>query len=246
MKNLKQNPNFTSRRGMFPSLSRGFTLTELLVVIAIIAVLASISFLGVSKTKEKAESATCMSNLRQVGAAMVEYAVDNNGKLPPLANIDPETGKQNGIWTLVLARAGYLWDTPGVGTVPCGTGVWACPSCTFVNNNRGGYGVAEASVIQYDDRKSTVNSRNGRSEFGSLRLSTIEDPANTWLVGDSAITPDDPKSNWYAIWSNPSRWASGHLPGARHGGKANVCMVDGRVRSMTLKELAAGDYFMNE
>jgi len=78
--------------------SSGFTLVELLIVIAIVAVLAALSFMVVTKTKSTARSAVCASNIRQVGMAMLEYAYDNQNKLPPMDGKSPKTGKPAGIW----------------------------------------------------------------------------------------------------------------------------------------------------
>jgi prepilin-type N-terminal cleavage/methylation domain-containing protein/prepilin-type processing-associated H-X9-DG protein len=56
--------------------NNGFTLIELLVVIAIIAILAAILFPVFAQAREKARQAACMSNLKQIGLGMMQYAQD--------------------------------------------------------------------------------------------------------------------------------------------------------------------------
>jgi prepilin-type N-terminal cleavage/methylation domain-containing protein/prepilin-type processing-associated H-X9-DG protein len=55
---------------------RGFTLIELLVVIAIIAILAAILFPVFAKAREKARQSSCLSNVKQIMLAALQYCQD--------------------------------------------------------------------------------------------------------------------------------------------------------------------------
>lgn len=74
--------NSTNRRR-----GTAFTLIELLVVVAIIALLISILLPSLSRAKNQARDAACMSNLRQLGFATTYYADDNGGRLPYIYGI---------------------------------------------------------------------------------------------------------------------------------------------------------------
>lgn len=62
--------------------SRGFTLIELLVVIAIIAILAAILFPVFSRAREQARASACLTNMKQIGLALMMYVQDWDGNLP--------------------------------------------------------------------------------------------------------------------------------------------------------------------
>src|SRR5437660_7153509 len=66
------SPFLPSRRRV----RNAFTLIELLVVIAISAILAAILFPVFAQAREKARQATCLSNLKQIGMALVQYSAD--------------------------------------------------------------------------------------------------------------------------------------------------------------------------
>jgi prepilin-type N-terminal cleavage/methylation domain-containing protein/prepilin-type processing-associated H-X9-DG protein len=61
----------------------GFTLVELLVVIGIIAILIAVLLPALKKARQAAQTAACLSNLRQIGNAYQMYVTaDKNGYLP--------------------------------------------------------------------------------------------------------------------------------------------------------------------
>src|SRR5579872_6102474 len=64
-------------------IERAFTLIELLVVIGIISLLIGVLLPALMRARIAAADLACESNVRQITQALIIYATENNGFLPP-------------------------------------------------------------------------------------------------------------------------------------------------------------------
>lgn len=113
-----------------------FTLVELLVVIGIIALLISILLPALSKAREHARAAACLSNMRQIGIGMIMYANENNGLVVPIV-VDQNDADPSKLRTWDELLEPYLGsgvdiqnkgDQDNVKATGRGTNLFACPS----------------------------------------------------------------------------------------------------------------------
>lgn len=201
----------------------GFTLIELLVVIAIIAILAAILFPVFAKARESARSASCLSNLKQLGTAAQMYVQDYDGRFFPSgqnAGITPRDRLNPYIKSLNL---------------------WVCPSET----NATVRSMADPRYVSYmfnGQFQSTVDS--AVLQPADIVMSHDADPGelgwtegNTW---DSGATTD-----WPHVRNNGSGTQSYLLPWfQRHNGSFNVVYYDGHTKAKRARDFTDANFIV--
>lgn len=143
---------------MYQSKRHGFTLIELLIVIAIIAILAAILFPVFAAAREKARQTTCLSNMKQLGLASLQYSQDYD---EALVLSDLRNSYNHTTWTLLAPPvANQFWGQMLYPYVKS-TGVYHCPDwdglgaggCPNYDNSSACAGTAFSYAINdaYDD-----------------------------------------------------------------------------------------------
>jgi prepilin-type N-terminal cleavage/methylation domain-containing protein len=189
---------------------RGFTLIELLVVIAVIAILAAILFPVFAQARAKARQIACLSNMRQIGLALQEYASDYDGMMPPSQiyyDLDPNPSAPVSwptlIYTYVKSQEVFvcpagetsltsqrLSDSPQITRDYCGVTLSDGTATNRRLVHKLSYG---RNLIPYDKWKTAGFNNAGKTGFvrpnsgttDSVAEPGIEDPAGTIHIVDS-------------------------------------------------------------
>lgn len=200
-------------------MNRGFTLVELLLVVAILALLAALLMPAMRAARGKAYTVACLSNSRQLAAAMLAYPTDNQGQLPyHHDDCDPLTGSAHcgsgctdgyNQALVSLVAGGYL---PASGRVTVQTADWGlqslvkvgalrCPGepATTIPTTSGGLpGYASWKVARF---------RNGVE--GTAYTSSGPDPRGAWNALCGAAS-----NAWiYTNYQTCGTWTGWSLPG---------------------------------
>lgn len=200
----------------------GFTLIELLVVVAILAILAALAFPVFANIRDKSHVATCLSNLRQIGGAVMQYTADHNGSLPPNVTSDDPTSTSGHSSTYPLLIAPYL-GKPESGNLK--SSVFCCPAA---NKNRPAWaGVGYRPDYGANERRAEGSGRIGvfaRQAWGlnipPLKLAMIKNPARCLMIADACTGLSVTTGGWLLNMQNLNQTTpavpSSQL-GPRHG-----------------------------
>ena len=212
--------------------SRGFTLIELLVVIAIIAILAAILFPVFAKARVKAQGASCLSNLRQLGDAVAMYVQDYDGRLPSMWD-NAAGNNRTGGWMFYTA---YPNGNPGNMDPSRGSlndyiknvQLFVCP----IDQSKQGNSYAMNAML-------SMNNPGVQGFHPSRKLSRIKAPAGTFLFLEETTGAAGTTDDAYLV--PPGNVASG-----RHLGGSNIAFCDGHAKWLRPEALVYpnpnGDY----
>jgi prepilin-type N-terminal cleavage/methylation domain-containing protein/prepilin-type processing-associated H-X9-DG protein len=210
----------------------GFTLIELLVVIAIIAILAAILFPVFARAREKARQTSCVSNVKQIGLAMLMYAGDYDETWPIAYYYDAGftcewawdffTDYSTGATALGVlgpyTRNGQINQCPSAKSLQ----TWGRPATGYAYNTTYiGSGQMEGP---------------GYTPEPAASLGDVQSPTETVLLADSACWVSGLAGNNYLRAPNdPYNWVGPNVH-FRHNGAANVAYCDGHAKAATKKE----------
>jgi len=218
-----------------------FSLIELLIVISIIAILASILFPALQKSKMKMEASYCANNMKQIGLAMFQYSNDFNEWLLPA--VVPNKTFWSGIasdrpWIELLGNFGLY--------SPCDYGIRICSlgnSYHDVTNFQHGSGVFIMCPSQKTSEKFTFSDYAVNKWFcGSLKtggyctphkMTQITSPSIAKYVLDNGYTSDHSVSYVFRSSDNYVYVAFRHLQ------RTNILYVDGHITPAVFIELTS-------
>jgi prepilin-type N-terminal cleavage/methylation domain-containing protein/prepilin-type processing-associated H-X9-DG protein len=239
---------------------KGFTLIELLVVIAIIAILAAILFPVFAQARGTARQATCLSNHKQIGTALMMYAQDYDETFVPQWIITSTNPFYEPLWPELLQpyvkNRRIFREIDNLGR-------------SFVHVDDTSDASLQATLAIVPGVYAGMG-RNACVPSHNFPMASVTAPADTIAMVDTALDyePDNPYDGWsyYLAWWRKSLdpepactpYSDGvtgteasygnHAPPAKwHNEGATVVFFDGHAKWMRYTALTTppGDYATN-
>ena len=221
----------SSKNANVPSL---FTLIELLVVIAIIAILAAMLLPALQQARERGRAATCINNLKQLGAGFQSY-VDNNREFCPAADNIVTKESTTARWYEYYKTEGVITEK----TMACPTSPYSAFSTTNVN-----YGLPYTLFGQNTQRSMKISSRLLRIPSRiSTAVETVPHKSYKEITGYSNLGAYLFNGNTMRILPGSSSFGDSSYPAElRHSSKRsmNCVTVAGNVISVSMADALRG------
>ena len=217
-----------------------FTLIELLVVIAIIAILAAILLPALNSARERGRTASCLSNLKQLGTSLDMYGSDHNGMLPAQMVVDGVAKCGTAFLSLKGYLAKDLLDCPAA-TYSRGSATWSGTS--FGNLHLENYGMSGYGENQ---RAHVGASNNGTDNNLKKRSSwSLSYPSKLMLYGDSYEASLDAATEGSAkqLYDKTTSVSGYGSVAFRHNKTANMLFADGHTENRTESSIGAAWIF---
>lgn len=201
----------------------GFTLIELLVVIAIIGILAALLFPVFARAKAAAQSATSISNVRQLVMASLMYAESSDDRLP-LVTEGPFSAGLAGGYTMVLefGQGGSGRFDPAQGSL-------------FPYVKSGGiYGSAADPTVRESRQSFAMNGCLAefppqRGILANRALTTTEQPSRQFMFGEELCGREGTNDGFFhPLYDKLATWHNNRNAMAFVDGHAKLTLVEGR------------------